>query len=191
MLYLVKNFKAAHLKPIIKQLILLFLLNLILAFLAQGITNYYGIKNNKMALDHAIWVFTDEIGNDSWRPMKLAYDYWTESKGQSLLYTDLLLPVKVKFLYPPTALLITQFIETHNVNLLVFSTSATILFLFMMVAGVIATTLYSYREYNAPKLTLKEQIAVGVLLAFLLFTFYPVVKAGTLGQMQVWLNAFV
>jgi hypothetical protein len=28
------------------------------------------------------------------------------------------------------------------------------------------------------------------LLTFLLFTFYPVVKAATLGQMQVWLNAF-
>jgi hypothetical protein len=37
---------------------------------------------------------------------------------------------------------------------------------------------------------MKEQIAVGALLAFLLFTFYPVVKAATLGQMQVWLNAF-
>jgi alpha-1,2-mannosyltransferase len=185
-----KNFQAAHVKPIIKQLIFLFLLNLILAFLAKGITNYYGIKNNKMALDHAIWVFTDEIGNDSWRPMKLAYDYWAESKGQSLIYTDLLLPVKVKFLYPPTALLITQFIETNNINLLVFSTSATIMFLFLTTFGVIAATLYSYKEYKAPPLSIKEQIAVGIFLALLLFTFYPVVRAGTLGQMQVWLNAF-
>jgi len=185
-----KKFQAAHMKPIIKQLLFLFLLNLVLAFLIQGITNHYGIKNNKMALDHAIWVFTDEIGNDSWRPMGLAYDHWVESQGQSLLYTDLLLPVKVKFLYPPTALLITQFIETNNINLLAFSTSTTIIFLFLMVAGVIATAFYSYREYKAPNLSTKEQIAVGVLLTFLLFTFYPVVKAATLGQMQVWLNAF-
>jgi alpha-1,2-mannosyltransferase len=177
-------------KPIVKQLLFLFLINLVLAFLIQGITNHYGIKNNKMALDHAIWVFTDEIGNDSWRPMGLAYDHWVESQGQSLLYTDLLLPVKVKFLYPPTALLITQFIETNDINLLAFSTSTTIIFLFLMVAGVIAAALYSYREYKAPPLSMKEQIAVGVLLTFLLFTFYPVVKAATLGQMQVWLNAF-
>jgi alpha-1,2-mannosyltransferase len=190
MLYLVKKFQAAHMKPVIKQLIFLFLLNMILAFLIKGITNHYEIKNNKMALDHAIWVFTDEIGNDSWRPMKLAYDHWIESQGQSLLYTDLLLPVKVKFLYPPTALLITQFIETNNINLLAFSTAATIIFLFLMIAGVIATALYSYKEYKAAQLSTKEQIAVGVLLTFLLFTFYPVVKAGSLGQMQVWLNAF-
>jgi len=177
-------------KPIIKQLIFLFLLNLALAFLIKGITNHYGIKNNKIALDHAIWVFTDEIGNDSWRPMKLAYDHWTESQGQSLLYTDLLLPVKVKFLYPPTALLITQFIEENNIDLLAFSTAATIIFLFLMVAGVVATGLYSYKEYKAPQLSAKEQTAVGIVLTLLLFTFYPVVKAGTLGQMQVWLNAF-
>jgi alpha-1,2-mannosyltransferase len=177
-------------KPIIKQLLFLFLLNLALAFLLQGITNHYGIKNNKMALDHAIWVFTDEIGNDSWRPMKLAYDHWVESQGQSLIYTDLLLPVKVKFLYPPTALLITQFIETNNINLLTFSTYTTIIFLFLMIAGVIAAALYSYKEYKAPPLSTMEQIGVGVLLTLLLFTFYPVVKAGTLGQMQVWLNAF-
>ncbi len=177
-------------KPIIKQLIFLFLLNLALAFLIKGITNHYGIKNNKIAMDHAIWVFTDEIGNDSWRPMKLAYDHWTESQGQSLLYTDLLLPVKVKFLYPPTALLITQFIEENNIDLLAFSTAATIIFLFLMVAGVVATGLYSYKEYKAPQLSAKEQTAVGIVLTLLLFTFYPVVKAGTLGQMQVWLNAF-
>lgn len=177
-------------KPIIKQLLYLFLVNLILAFLIQGITNHYGIKNNKMALDHAIWVFTDEIGNDSWRPMGLAYDHWVESQGLSLIYTDLLLPVKVKFLYPPTSLLITQFIETNHINLLAFSTATTIIFLFLMAAGVIAAALYSYREYKGMQLSTKEQIAVGVLLTFLLFTFYPVVKAATLGQLQVWLNAF-
>jgi len=177
-------------KPIIKQLLFLFLLNLSLAFLIQGITNHYGIKNNKMALDHALWVFTDEIGNDSWRPMGLAYDHWVESQGQSLLYTDLLLPIKVKFLYPPTALLITQFIETNHINLLAFSTSTTIIFLFLMVAGVIAAVLYSYKAYKAPLLSTKEEITVGILLTFLLFTFYPIVKAATLGQMQVWLNAF-
>ncbi len=177
-------------KPIIKQLLLLFLLNLVLAFAIKAITNYSGIKNNKMSFDHAIWVFTGEIGDDSWRPMKLAYDHWVESQEQSLLYTDLLLPVKVKFLYPPTALLITQFIETNNINLLTFSTAATIIFIFMMIAGVVATALYSYKEYKAPQLSTKEQIVTGVLLTFLLFTFYPIVKAGTLGQMQVWLNAF-
>jgi hypothetical protein len=177
-------------KPIIKQLLFLLILNLALAFLIKGITNYYEIKNNKMALDHAVWIFTEEIGNDSWRPMKLAYDHWVESQEQSLLYTDLLLPIKVKFLYPPTALLITQFIETNNINLLAFSTGTTIIFLFLMITGVITTVLYSYKQYKAPPLSKVEQIAVGILLAALLFTFYPAVKAGTLGQMQVWLNAF-
>ncbi|MBI5954851.1 MAG: DUF2029 domain-containing protein [Chloroflexi bacterium] len=177
-------------KPIIKQLLLLFLVNLALAFAIKGITSYYGMKKTQMSFDHAVWVFTYEIGNDSWRPMQLAYDHWIESGKQSLLYTDLLLPVKVKFLYPPTALLITQFINTNNVDLLAFSTSATIIFLFLMSAGVIATVLYSWKSYKLPPLSSAEQVTVGALLTLLLFTFYPVVKAATLGQLQVWLNAF-
>lgn len=177
-------------KSILRQLAILFLLNLLLALAVKGVTNYYGIKNNKMSFDHAVWVFTAEIGNDSWRPMQLAYDHWVESQEQSLLYTDLLLPVKVKFLYPPTALLITQFIETNNIDLLAFSTAATIFFLFLMAAGVVATALHIYKSYPAQPLSPTDQAAVGILLTLLLFTFYPVVKAATLGQMQVWLNAF-
>jgi hypothetical protein len=177
-------------KPIIKQLLFLFLLNLALSFAIKGITNYYGIQNNKMALDHAVWIFTDEIGNDSWRPMKLAYDRWTESQGQSLLYTDLLLTHKVKFQYPPTALLLTKFIVTNNIYQLNFTTATTFIFLLLMIAGVIGATFYTYREYKAPPLSTVEKVVVGALLIFLLFTFYPAVKAGTLGQIQVWLNAF-
>ncbi len=177
-------------KPIIKQLLFLFLLNLALSFLIKGITNHYGIQNNKMALDHAVWIFTDEIGDDSWRPMKLAFDYWTESQGQSLLYSDLLLTHRVKFQYPPTALLLTQFIETNNIYLLNFTTATTFTFLFLMIASVIGTTLYTYRDYKAIQLSTVEKVIVGLLLTFLLFTFYPAVKAGTLGQIQVWLNAF-
>lgn len=177
-------------KPVIRQLLLLFILNLALAFAIRGITEHYGIKNNKMSYDHAIWIFSAEMGNDSWRPMQLAYDHWIESGKQSLIYTDLLLPVRLKFLYPPTALLITQFINTNNIDVLTFSTAATIIFLFIMAGSVIATTLHIYRTYKTPKFSPAEQTAIGVLLSLLLFTFYPVVKAATLGQMQVWLNAF-
>ncbi|HNJ13600.1 MAG TPA: hypothetical protein PLN43_08475, partial [Anaerolineales bacterium] len=131
-------------KPILKQLLFLFVLNLVFSFAIQGITNSLGLKNNKMAVDHAIWIFTREIGDDSWRPMKMAFDHWKESQGQSLVYSELLLTSKVKFQYPPTALLITRFIENNQINLLAFSTATTFLFLLLMAASVIATSLYSY-----------------------------------------------
>lgn len=177
-------------KPILKQLLLLFVINLLFSFAIQGITNYFELKNNKMAVDHAIWIFTSEIGDDSWRPMKLAFDHWKESQGQSLIYSELLLTSKVKFQYPPTALLITRFIENNQINLLAFSTATTFIFLFLMVASVIAMTMYSYRKLDAPQLSTGEKTVVGILLTLLLFTFYPAVKAGTLGQIQVWLNTF-
>ncbi len=177
-------------KPILKQLLFLFVLNLIFSFAVQGITNSLGLKNNKMAVDHAIWIFTREIGDDSWRPMKMAFDHWKESQGQSLVYSELLLTSKVKFQYPPTALLITRFIENNQINLLAFSTATTFLFLLLMAASVIATSLYSYEKTDAPELNKAEKVGGGALLVLLLLTFYPAVKAGTLGQIQVWLNAF-
>ncbi len=177
-------------KPIVKQLLFIFLVNIVLAFLIKGINDSVGIKNNKSALDHAIWIFTDQIGDDSWRPMRLALDHWEESQGQALIYSDLLIKKNVKFQYPPTALLISKFIETNNLSVLEFSTATTFIFMFLMLAGVIGITLYSYKEYNAPPLSLMEKVSVGALLTLLLFTFYPAVKAGTLGQIQVWLNAF-
>ena len=175
-------------KPILKQLLVLFVINIVFSFAILGITNSFKLQNNKMAVDHAIWIFTREIGDDSWRPMKLAYDHWKESQGQSLIYSELLLTSKVKFQYPPTALLLTRFMENNQVNLLAFSTGTTFLFLLIMLASVIATTLYSYGKTEADQLSIGEKVGLGVLITLLFFTFYPTVKAGTLGQIQVWLN---
>ena len=178
-------------RPIIKQLLFIFLLNLAFSFFVKGLANYLEIKNTQIALDHAIWIFTDQIGDDSWRPMRLALDYWTESRGEGLIYSDLLIGRNIKFQYPPTALLISKFIETNNIGILEFSTFTTFIFMFLMLAGVIGIALNSYDKYYvAPPLSLMEKILVGISLTLLLFTFYPAVKAGTLGQIQVWLNAF-
>ena len=178
-------------KPVIRQLFFLFILNLILAFLVKGITDFVGFKNGLISFEHTQMIFSGKIGTDSWQPMKLAYDHWIESQGQSLLYTDLLInhKVKVKFQYPPTTLLITQFIERNHINQLNFSIATTLIFLFLMILSVIVTTLYSYREYKAHQLSITEEVIVGVLLTLLFFMFYPVVKAATLGQIQVWLNS--
>jgi len=190
MLYLPETHRVwKNMKPVIKQLLLIFVLNLAFSFLIQGTADYLEIRNNRTALDHAVWIFTDQIGDDSWRPMRLALDYWTESRGQGLIYSDLLIQRNVKFQYPPTALLISKFIETNHIGSVEFSTVTTFIFMFLMLAGVVGITLYSYQEYDAPELSPVEKISVGILLALLLFTFYPAVKAGTLGQIQVWLNA--
>jgi hypothetical protein len=178
-----------YMKPILKQLFFLFILNLFLALLIKGATNSLGIKNNKMSFDHAIWLFTDEIGNDSWRPMKLALDYWHDSQGQGLIYSDLLIQRRIKFQYPPSTLVISEFVDTNNIGVLEFTTATTFIFLFVMIAGIIGLSLYSYKQYKAPELSVLEKIAASILLTLLFFTFYPAVKAGTLGQIQFWLNA--
>ncbi len=142
-----------------------------------------------MALNHANRLFTDEIDQDSWKPMGRAFAYWEESHGQILIYTDLLIKKNIKFQYPPTALLISKIIKVNHISILEFSTITTFVFMFLMILGTVGLTFYSYKEYEAPPLSVTENIAVGVLLTCLFFTFYPIVKAGTLGQIQVWLNA--
>ena len=63
------------------------------------------------------------------------------------------------------------------------------MFIFLTITGAIGLTFYTYRDFKAARLSTLEKIAVGILITFLFFTFYPAVKAGTLGQIQVWLNA--
>ena len=142
-----------------------------------------------MALNHAIRLFTAEIDQDSWKPMERAFDYWEEFQGKILIYTDLLIKKNLKFQYPPTALLISKIIKVNNINILEFSTVTTFIFMFLMIAGTAGLTFYSYKEYKSPGLSTVEKIVAGILVTFLFFTFYPAVKAGTLGQIQVWLNA--
>jgi hypothetical protein len=184
-----KYLDEAILKPIIKQLLFLFILNLAFAFLIKGITNSFGLNGNEMAVTHSINLFSKEIDQDSWKPMGRAFDYWQESQGQLLIYTDLLIKKNIKFQYPPTALLISKILKENHISILNFSTVTTFIFMFLMIMGTAGLTFYSYKAYKLPHLSITENIAVGVLLSFLFFTFYPVVKAGTLGQIQVWLNA--
>jgi len=184
MLYFAKT-----MKPAIKQLLFLLAVTLAFSVLFQEIGKYYEVRGNQSALEHGIWIFTDTIGDDSWRPMRLALDHWTESQQQALIYSDLLIGKRVKFQYPPTAILISKFMDANQIGILEFSTVTTYIFLFLMIAGVVSISLHQYRDYGGAPLSLFEKIMLGILLALLLFTFYPVVKAGTLGQIQVWLNA--
>jgi hypothetical protein len=171
------------LKPIIKHLIFLFILNLVFAF-TVAVNSY-----EPTALGHATMLFVEGGRQDSWKAMEWAFDYWEKSQGQALIYTDLLINKNTKFQYPPTALLILKFIKVNNLDILGFSTAATFIFMALMIAGTLGVTFYFYKEYKPPRLSSFENFAVGVLITALFFTFYPVVKAGTLGQIQVWLNA--
>lgn len=185
-------------RQITKQLFLLFILNLVLSILIKQLTGYFETKNpvfalnhkyNQTALDHTIWIFKGDIGDDSWRPMQLALGYWAGSKGQGLIYSELLIKRNWKFQYPPTTLLISEFIKANNIDTLKFATVTTFIFMSIMAVGATLLALYSYKEYSAPTLSMLEKIVIGILLTLLLLTFYPAVKAGTLGQIQVWLNS--
>jgi hypothetical protein len=131
---------------------------------------------------------------DSWQPMKAAAAWLRLAPGRPL-YEALFFGGKIKFQYPPTSLLATYPLTQGALSALparlgvsdVTLLNALSWVLVFATAGFAAATLLRAAggSPGADRLVLA---AAGVLLAL---TYYPVVKAYTLGQIQAWINALV
>ncbi len=138
--------------------------------------------------------------NDSWKPMLEAFNY-IQSDHQELLYSKVFFEEKTKFQYPPTSLLVFYFLKINvvekflgSIGLSIFNTLKLISwnFIILTVFFIIQIFNLSLKKYKGKEngdISRFELIAINVLLVCLTLTFYPVVKAYTLGQIQCWLNA--
>jgi hypothetical protein len=138
--------------------------------------------------------------NDSWKPMLDAFNY-IQSDHQELLYSKVFFEEQTKFQYPPTSLLVFYFLKINvvekflgGIGLSIFNTLKLISwnFIILTVFFVIQIFNLSLKKYKGKEngdISRFELIAINVLLVCLTLTFYPVVKAYTLGQIQCWLNA--
>jgi hypothetical protein len=129
--------------------------------------------------------------SDSWHPMFGAIQH-IQSGQDELLYQSVFFRQKTKFQYPPTSLIFlyplslwTQTAALSQVEILNYAS-----------AGFIALGMYFvlriYLFASMPKagtLTKKNTAALALLWAGTTLTFFPIVKAYTLGQIQVWINA--
>jgi hypothetical protein len=130
---------------------------------------------------------------DSWWPMGLALLSHRLHPGQ-LLYATLFFGERIKFQYPPSSLLVCypavqapvasalgrlglEWVDVLNGigQLLVFAT-----------AIVVADLL----RRGVPGLQRKDAVVLVIAGVVLTLTYYPIVRAYTLGQIQAWLNAF-
>jgi len=125
-------------------------------------------------------------GVDSWRPMSQAHAYLSQGAEQPL-YRWLFFDQQIKFIYPPTSLLLLDLLPrtglraTLNLGswLLVWVTA-------VFSVLVLDRGLQASRHAAASPRDRALRAGAALLLAL---TFYPVLKAYSLGQMQVWVNA--
>jgi alpha-1,2-mannosyltransferase len=132
---------------------------------------------------------------DSWRAMKEAYEYIL-SPHQEGLYTEIFFNRKVKFQYPPSSLLFFQAFRLANT---VIGISWTKLLVAVSWISVVVTAFFSIQIFNwssrqhlakEPYAWKIDLLLKNIALFILAITFYPVIKAYSLGQIQAWVNCF-
>lgn len=133
---------------------------------------------------------------DSWEPSKLAFDYTQTEHNQMSVYSDIFFNRKIKFQYPLTSLIIFYPLSiinnfTGESYLTVLKTFSLVFIVFMLHFVVQIFNLSCTKSMNKSihHLSKIDVFTRNALLVCLGLTFYPVVKAYSLGQIQVWVNS--
>ena len=150
-------------------------------------------------LDHASDVLHADGCDDSWGIMSFAWQY-SQAPHATPLYTEIFFNRRLKFQYPLSSLFTiaamlkvagpahVRTAECDEFN--PASLNDVLGWLFILLSAVSAAVLLEIglrKKFGAPSpaaLVVARVAVVGVLA----MTFYPVVKAFTLGQIQIWLN---
>jgi len=130
---------------------------------------------------------TGTAHNDSWRPMRQTFRWFSETHG--LIYQEIFFNQHVKFQYPPSSLLMFSVlgrtgIPTSNFGLNIIGWAAVAL------QGIATALLYrDVARRLFPDTANGTVLASATFVGLMTLCFYPVVRAYSLGQIQVWLNA--
>lgn len=132
----------------------------------------------------------DLIPVDSWDPMIAALDWLHERPGENV-YDGVFFKQHIKFQYPVTSLLPLEAMKALGVLNLVAFERVNLLFVLATAAGMAILVLEMAARLRLPgarddRLT---QVLLGGFGFVATLCFYPVLKAFSLGQVQVWLNA--
>lgn len=140
---------------------------------------------------HAKRFLKFQQSKDSWFPMISAIQWFLQNSKQSI-YQVIFFQEGVKFQYPPTSLV--PFYLFDKIHILNYQLLKVISWL-----SIIATTIFAHQIYRHTLCQFDEILSIRKnshwrtvleLLAFLglTLTFYPVMKAYSLGQIQAWIT---
>lgn len=149
-------------------------------------------------LNHTFRFFALKYGTDSWNPIFQTLNY-LQSEHQKPVYSQIFFLKGIKFQYPLTSILPVALIRIFLSELYTRG-----FFLALSWIAVLATIVISIKMFNfalSGKKDKKDSDSQSglsqrnlVVRTFILFcfgiTFYPVVKAHSLGQVQVFINFF-
>ena len=157
------------------------------------------IGSSDMTVLHYTGAFFDRVAyNDSWVPMRQALEYLhtpalREKFSNKPLYTVLFFDQKVKFQYPPTSLLFLEplrlaspdgFIHDDLLNTVSW---IGILVMIAMLWRIIILGFNQFPKLHIPS-GIREKLLLGIICGITTLTFYPLLKAFVLGQVQVWID---
>ncbi|MCM8738894.1 DUF2029 domain-containing protein [Azospirillum sp. A1-3] len=132
----------------------------------------------------------DVIQVDSWYPMITALNWLHERPGENV-YDGVFFQQHVKFQYPVTSLLPLEAMKALGVLTFVAFERVNLLFVLATAAGMAILVLEMACRLRLPgaRDDRMTQLLLGGLGFVTTLCFYPVLKAFSLGQVQVWLDA--
>jgi hypothetical protein len=175
----------------VRRLLLLVLASVVL--LDGGLGFLFGVPLAQTGLGATLGFLRFECPHDdSWGPLWRAQQY-VLSGNRSGLYAKVFFHDQVKFQYPPTALLVLKrrilqpalFLdggEYHNMRAVSWS------FVWLTALGVVNIFRLTLAKEAIAPISVSTHLAGGLLWVGLTITFFPLVKAYSLGQIQVWID---
>jgi hypothetical protein len=140
------------------------------------------------------WAFVQGVAHsDSWKPMRTAL-FFVDEPREKPVYSALWFENQVRFQYPPSSLLVLEAlrllpIEDPNGNDLLNSISW---WAILALALVVARIFYLSRSRcGAPAASQAEEVFYVALAVLVTLTFYPIMRAYYLGQIQVWIDLLI
>jgi alpha-1,2-mannosyltransferase len=155
----------------------------------------------KTVLEHTWRTLRREGSDDSWLGMSVALDY-AQSPQRTPLYTEVFFHRHVKFQYPPSALLVLAGLRLVDPGRIRVddaypgpwpSINGALSRSFLVVMVLATAALLELRLRRSEVFTGCRRLVAArfALVVVFTLTFYPVVKAFTLGNIQTWLNAIL
>jgi hypothetical protein len=162
-----------------------------------SIASSSGLKET--VLQHSLDVLKIEGSDDSWGAMAIALDH-VRSGAASPIYRSVFFERNVKFQYPPTSLFALmgmqavappERVRTTDQDVYAWPTLNDLVALFFLALAAAATAALIELRLRHDWGLSDRPLQIGlrsVLVIGLALTFYPLVKAFSLGQIQVWIN---
>ena len=150
-------------------------------------------KLGGMSLGHTLaFLRAEQHLDDSWNAMISAYQF-LKSGAMGSVYQEIFFEQRIKFQYPLSSLLIFPILERFSTDPQAWArylTRFSWAFLACSVFWVVQIFRASASATVAPAAqSARDRWIQGAVVLGLALTYYPVVKAFSLGQIQVWLNA--